>query len=348
MKSWRSALISPAAAVLDAVRLLDLTALQIALVVDEEQHLLGTITDGDVRRGIIQGIPLEAPVSRIMNRAPIAALPSDDPEKLRAKLRGLKLKHLPIVDGVGTVVGLYTVEDLLADKAPHDNWVLLMAGGQGARLRPFTETTPKPLLTIGKKPLLETILEKFIMQDFRRFYISLNYKGEMIRAHFGDGSHWGVEIRYIEEPFPMGTAGPLGLLPDRPQQPLIVMNGDLLTDVNVGAMLSYHQTQGAVATMGVREYDFQVQFGVVEIDNGRIKAINEKPVHRFLINGGIYVLSPEAVAEVDGSAALDMPQLFNQLAGSGKHTVVFPILESWLDIGRPEDLQLARSLLSKV
>lgn len=346
MTSWRSVLIPPTTAVLEALTRLDSSALQILMVVDQKDKLLGTLTDGDIRRGIIHGVSMDAPVERIMQRSPTTAGPGESRERLLSIMRPLKLRQLPILDGAGRVIGLCTLDDLLTEEPQRDNWVVLMAGGQGQRLRPLTESTPKPLLKVGEKPLLETILEKFLVQNFRKFFISVNYKAEMIREHFGDGSRWGVEIRYIEEDGPLGTAGPLGLLPEVPELPMVVMNGDLLTDINFGAMLDFHREQGALATMGVREYDVQVQFGVVETEHGRITAINEKPVHRFLINGGVYVLSPAALGYVPKGQALDMPQLFNGLAQNGKHTVVFPIFESWLDIGRIEDLQRARSMFA--
>jgi dTDP-glucose pyrophosphorylase len=347
MQSWRSALIDPNKAILDAVSALDRNSLQILLVVGPGDRLLGTVTDGDIRRGIIRGVPMNASVTEIMNPRPSAAGPGDSRERMAAMMRVLKLKHLPIIDSEGTVIGLCTVDDLLVTRAPRDNWVVLMAGGQGVRLRPLTDSTPKPLLRVGTKPILETIIERFLTQDFRKFYISVNYKREMIREYFGDGSRWDAEIRYLDEDAPLGTAGPLGLLPEVPEHPFIVMNGDLLTDVSFGSMLDFHCDQKAVATMGVREYEFQVQFGVVETEAGQITAINEKPVHRFLINGGVYVLNPEVVTSLDGRTVLDMPHLFGSLIEAGKRTVVFPILESWLDIGRHEDLQHAHMLLSQ-
>lgn len=332
---------------MEAVTTLDSSALQIILVVDADNRLLGTLTDGDVRRGIIRGVPLDAPVSSIMQKSPTTAKSSDSRERMLSVMRGLKLKQLPILDGLGQVIGLCTVDDILTQGEPRENWVVLMAGGQGVRLRPLTEKTPKPLLKVGEKPLLETILQKFLIQGFRKFYISVNYKAEMIQEYFGDGSDWGAEIRYLEEEGPLGTAGPLSLLPQAPEHPVLVMNGDLLTDVNFGAMLNFHHEQGALATMGVREYEIQVQFGVVETEGARITSINEKPVHRFLINGGIYVLSPEAISHIPKGKPMDMPQVFNHLTANGDCTVVFPIVESWLDIGRIEDLQQARLLFSQ-
>ena len=248
--------------------------------------------------------------------------------------------HLPIVDGERRVQDLI-LDNLLAHEERVENWVVLMAGGLGSRLNPMTKTTPKPLLKVGEKPLLETIVEKFTHQGFRRFFISVNYKGEMVKRHFGDGSRWNADIRYLEEDERLGTAGALGLLPNAPTLPVIVMNGDVLTNVNFRSLLEFHEEQDARATMAVREYDFQVPFGVVDLEGARVLNIEEKPVHRFFVNAGIYVIESEVLESVPPNVHLDMPDLFRRLLGDGMKTAAFPIREYWLDIGHLDDLEQA-------
>ena len=242
----------------------------------------------------------------------------------------------------GDLAGALEILDRLIAPAPvRDNWVVLMAGGLGTRLHPLTKHAPKPLLRVGNRPLLETILLNFIKQGFRRFYISVNYKADMVKAHFDDGRRWGVEIRYLEEDQRLGTAGPLALIEDIPEQPLIISNGDLLTKVSFEKMLAFHRDHGADATMGVREYDLEVPFGVVQLDQDRIVGIEEKPVHSFFVNAGLYVISPAVLSKIPRSQSYDMPDLFTHMAAAGAVTVAFPVREYWLDVGRMDDFERA-------
>jgi NDP-sugar pyrophosphorylase family protein len=238
------------------------------------------------------------------------------------------------------VVGLVLRDELLTPQ-PLANHVIFMAGGLGSRLRPMTEETPKPLLTVGRKPLLETILEGFIEHGFRHFHMSVNYKAEQVKQHFGDGERWGVEIDYLEEDEQLGTAGPLGLLPEVPEEPILVMNADVLTKVNFRNILDFHFEQGASATMCVREYDFRVPFGVVNIERDRIVGIEEKPLQTFFVNAGIYVVSPELLDLVGKDEPLDMPEFFGRAIDAGHHAAVFPVREYWMDVGRLDDYERA-------
>lgn len=248
---------------------------------------------------------------------------------------------MPIVNEQGVLVGLETLQHLIKNIS-YDNPVLLMAGGFGTRLLPLTKETPKPLLKVGKLPILETIITQFIDAGFHNFYISTHYKAEMVRKHFGDGSAWGVSIQYIHETKPMGTAGSLGLLPrDIQDLPILVMNGDLLTKVNFEHLLEFHKEQGGVATMCVREYDFQVPYGVIESKECRITSIVEKPVHQFFVNAGIYVLNPALVKSVDGKTYLDMPSLLESRIENGEQVDTFPLHEYWIDIGHLEEFERA-------
>lgn len=340
-------LIRPGAAILDAIACIDRTGLQIALVVDGAGRLAGTVTDGDIRRALLRNLPLTTPVTEIMMRNPRMAPAGSDDTMLFRLMRALQIRHLPLVDEDGRVVGLRTLEGML--KSPRrPNRVVLMAGGLGSRLRPLTQHLPKPMLPVGGKPLLETILETFADHGFYRFAISLNYLAESITSHFGDGSRWGVEIEYLQETRRMGTAGSLTLLPGRPEEPVLVMNGDILTSVDFKQMLDFHLENNALATMAVHEHTMQVPYGVVETSGHRLSAIIEKPVHHHFINAGIYVLDPAAWDRIPKGTYYDMPELFQRLIAEGQTTVAFPIREYWLDIGQPQDLQRAETEFATV
>jgi len=303
--------------------------------------LLGTVTDGDIRRGLLRGLGLEAPIDAIMKRDPLTAKPKTGREKLLATMADRMLRQIPLLDADGRVVGLALIDELIRPASGRRNPVVLMAGGIGSRLMPLTKSAPKPLLSVGDKPLLETILEGFVKQDFRRFFISVNYKAQMIKEHFGDGRKWDADIRYLEEDRPLGTAGALRLLPERPKEPMIVMNGDLLTRVNFHHLLDYHGQSASKATMCVREYDFEVPFGVVEIEDNRIRSLDEKPVHNFFVNAGIYVLDSEVVDLIPAGETCDMTALFESIIGEGLPAVAFPIREYWLDVGSVDQLKRA-------
>lgn len=342
MSDWRKTLIGPTATLRDAIAGLDASALQIAMVVDGAGRLLGTVTDGDVRRAILRGAALESSVEGVMNASPIVARPGED---LRARLPELRTRHIlriPLVDAQGIVQGLELFEELAAPREK-ENWVVLMAGGMGSRLRPLTDDCPKPMLRIGERPILETILLSFAEQGFRKFYLSINYLGEMVRAHFGDGSRWGVTIRYLVEDQRLGTAGALSLLHERPRLPFFVMNGDILAKVNFNAMLAFHEDTGALASVGVRHISHSIPYGVVRLDGHKLVDIVEKPEEKVFISGGIYVLAPQVLDEVPAGRYFDMPTLLQQLARRGASTVGFPIHEYWLDIGHKEDFARAHA-----
>jgi len=342
MKDWKNVVVTSEVSIRQAIEKISASGLQIALVVDGNNRLLGTVTDGDIRTGILKGIEIESSVQTIMHNRPTVAKPGDERELILNTMKARHIHHMPIVDADGRLVGLETLDELLKP-APRDNIVVLMAGGLGTRLRPLTNDCPKPLLYIGNRPILETILLNFIDYGFSRFYLSVNYKAQMVVDHFGDGSRWGIDIQYLHEKQRMGTAGALGLLPERPVHPLIVMNADLITKVNFGSLLDYHAKHNAQATMCVREYDFQVPYGVVQLDSHRLLGIEEKPVKRFFVNAGIYTLNPDVLDVVPKDTFFDMPQLFDQLIKEKKEIAVFPIREYWLDIGHLNDYERAAS-----
>lgn len=340
MKSWKNILASSSTTIREAIRIMDAGALKIALVVDDALHLLGTVSDGDVRRGILKGYSLDDYVYQVMNTSPAVVLQNAGRDNILALMRRKQVHQIPVVDQAGILVGLEIIDTIIAT-TKQNNWVVLMAGGLGTRLKQLTKDTPKPLLKIGGKPILETILENFIDQGFCRFFISVNYKSELIESHFDDGSRWGVQIEYLRENKKLGTGGALGLLPKRPSAPLLVMNGDVLTKVDFSQLLDFHREHKAEATMCVREYDFQVPYGVVKVDNHRIIAIEEKPVQCFFVNAGIYVLEPHTLDLVPPNVFFDMPSLFENLIEQKMEATVFPVREYWLDIGRMDDFDRA-------
>ncbi|CAA7603189.1 Nucleotidyl transferase domain protein [Acididesulfobacillus acetoxydans] len=340
MQNWREVLIAPDTPILKAIEIIDKGAAKIALVADKEKSLLGTVTDGDIRRGILNGIAMDDAVSRVMNPHPFTARSEERQETILAIMKLKRLQQIPILDQSGHITGIELLENLVQGDI-RDNWVVVMVGGLGTRLHPLTQNYPKPLLKVGSKPLLETILENFMEYGFRRFYFSVNYKSELIEEYFGDGSRWGVDIRYVSESRRLGTAGALSLLPEKPRLPLVVMNGDLLTKVNFAQLVGFHRSHNAQATMCVREYDFQVPYGVVVVDGHKLTGIKEKPVQHFFVNAGIYVLEPEVLELIPPNEFFDMPTLFNKLIELQCETTVFPLREYWIDIGRMDDYERA-------
>ena len=341
-KDWRTTLIKPDRSLREAIGVIDKSGLQIALVTSDDSQLLGTVTDGDVRRGLLAGIGLEDPVSNVMNSTPTVANLNQTPQDILSVMKTKQLRQIPVVDTDQCVVGMEVIDSLL--QCPRrDNPVILLAGGLGSRLMPLTENCPKPLLKVGDKPILERIIENFKAFGFHRFYLSVNYMAEMIEEYFGDGSQWEVEIDYLRERKRLGTAGAISLLPDKPELPFVVMNGDLLTKINFSHLLDFHDNHAPMGTMCVREYQFQVPFGVVKLDRHRLRGIDEKPVQRFFVNAGIYVLEPDVLNYVPNEDYLDMPTLFEDLLKNQHETAVFPIREYWLDIGRKDDFERANA-----
>lgn len=348
MLHWKESILPETATLLDVMSNLNLTGTRIAGIVNSEGKLLGIITDGDLRRALTGGHGLDTPAPKIMRREFIfAGLDTPDRALLRL-MREKSLLQIPVLDEAHRLVDIRFLTDLALPQT-RDNWVILMAGGLGERLRPLTESLPKPMLAVGGRPILEHILESFMEYGFCKFFISVNYLAEKIEKYFGNGAALGVEIDYLKESSKLGTAGALSLLPGRPELPLLVMNGDVLTRLNFAAMLDFHNLNQAAASMGVREYNWEVPYGVIKTEGNRLTAIVEKPVQHYFVNAGVYVLSPEAVAAVPGNGArYDMPALFEQLMAMGRNTVAYPIREYWLDIGQPQDLEKANAEYAKV
>lgn len=341
-KNWQKVVLSPAHSVRDALAVINAEALRVCLVVDQDQYLLGVVTDGDIRRAILNNVALTQSVTAVMNRSPITVLANQPRAQLLELMRERSVLSLPVINEEGKLIGLETWEQ--AVQAPiYDNPVFIMAGGFGTRLRPLTDNCPKPMLKVGDKPILETLLGQFLKAGFKNIYISTHYMPEQITDYFGDGSAWGATIRYVHEETPLGTGGALGLLPDDiPALPLIMINGDVLTTVDFNRLLDFHNKYQPVATMCVREYDYQVPYGVISGDGHRILEMQEKPIQRYFVNAGIYVVSPELFMNVPRQERIDMPTLLEQQIAKQEEVLMFPIYEYWLDIGRMDDFNKAQ------
>lgn len=338
---WRRTLLPGTATVQQAIRCLEESALQIALVVSADGALIGTLTDGDVRRALLRGLTLDSPIETMIQRNPVVVPPHMGTDLVLHLMRANRLHQLPIVDEERRVLGLHLLDDLM-EPAKRDNLMVILAGGRGVRLRPLTENCPKPLLPVGGKPMLEHILERAKKEGFSRFILAVHYLGHMIEEYFGDGSRWDVRVEYLREESPLGTAGALGLIAPRPVAPFVVSNGDVLTDIKYGELLDFHTLHGAAATMAVRQHEWQHPFGVVRTEGVDIVGFEEKPVARSHINAGIYVLEPKVQDALPPNAPCDMPLLFNRLQERGERTIVYPMHEPWFDVGRLEDLERAR------
>jgi len=340
--NWKAICISPTSTIRQALVLINEGALRTALVLDKQSPLLlGVITDGDIRRGLLRNLSLDAQVTEVMNAHPITASSDLCKDQLHHIMLKNSLLSLPLIKD-GELVGLAVINNC-AQKVVHENPVFLMAGGFGSRLQPLTDDCPKPMLKIGKKPILEIILQSFIEAGFINFYISTHYLPEKICSYFGNGEKWGVNITYVHEDAPLGTAGALGLLPtDKPDLPILMMNGDILTQVDFHELLNCHQHHNADATMCVRKYDYQIPYGVIQYEESKITSIVEKPHQHFFVNAGIYVVSQKLAQTVCENQSIDMTTLLERKMADGGHVAMFPIHEYWLDIGRMEDYTRAQ------
>ncbi|MFC1672688.1 nucleotidyltransferase family protein [Pseudomonadota bacterium] len=344
LKHWHETLIQPSSTMLDAMKVLDETAMQIVLVVNDDNQLKGVVTDGDIRRALLSGKGMDAPVDQVMTTDPIHGSPSDSRDMMISRMRSLSLHHMPVVDDAGILVDFVTTEPL----GTRPNWVVLMAGGLGSRLRPLTNDVPKPMLRIGDRPILETIIGQLHEFGFGRFSISLNYLAEQIEGYFGDGSRWGIDIDYLRETQPLGTAGALSLMAEKPTAPLILMNGDLLTKLNFDKLIDFHEEHKAPMTVCVREYTYSVPYGVLETDGAFLNSIKEKPKRHALVNAGIYVISPEVLDRIKPGERIDITDIISQLLDEGQKPAVFPVHEYWIDIGQKHDIERAMKEFSEV
>ncbi|OUS31474.1 alcohol dehydrogenase [Gammaproteobacteria bacterium 45_16_T64] len=338
---WENILIHSDQTIREALELINAESLRVVLVVDENRSLLGTVTDGDIRRGLLNNLQLSAPVSDVMKISPITTSSSTPKSELVELMKREDILSIPVLEN-GIVVGLETLQSALSCPK-YENPIFLMAGGFGTRLKPLTDFCPKPMLVIGDRPMLETVLESFIKAGFVNFYVSTHYMADQVRDHFGDGSQWNVNISYVHEEAPLGTGGALGLLPvDMPDLPIIMMNGDILTNVDFQRLLEFHNENDADATMCVREYEYQVPYGVITGEGNKIKSMIEKPIQRYFVNAGIYVVSQRLARSVPSNHKVDMPTILEKSLDVNDSVLMFPIHEYWLDIGRMDDFNRAQ------
>lgn len=336
----------PACSVRDTIACIDRNEKGIALVTDSGQRLLGTITDGDIRRAILSGISLDARADEVLVRKrggskPVTALLGADPAQLVKLMHEKSVRQVPLVDADNRVMGLATMEDLVPEPMLPLR-AMIMAGGKGTRLRPFTEDVPKPMLMVGDRPLMEHIVDHLRDAGIKRVSVATQYLAKKITDHFEDGSRFGVELDYVNEGEPHGTAGALGLM-DPWSEPLLVINGDVLTQVNFRAMLAFHRENSADMTVAVSKYEMDVPFGVVQCEGALVQKLAEKPTYSLLVNAGIYLLEPSVHRCIPQHQRFDMTDLINSLLAEGRRVVSFPILEYWLDVGKPGDYERAKN-----
>lgn len=341
MRQWEKALIGPEATFRDALMSIDSTGGGMALVVDPDRRLLGALSDGDLRRALIRGAGLEDHAISAANPNPVCAGSGEDRAGILALLRAHSLRQLPILDAERRVVGLVTGADFL-DIPIRTNQVVIMAGGKGERLAELTRNTPKPMLTVGSRPILDTIVGNLAGQGFRNFWLAVNYKAEQIESHFGDGAELGLNIRYLRENKALGTCGALSLMP-RPDEPFVVTNGDVLAKADYSHLLDSHLQSDADATVVVRDYQMQVPFGVIDARGSNVTRIDEKPTKNFTISAGAYVLSPEVLAIIPQDSFYDMPTLISDMIAKGMNVRLQRAEGYWMDIGRKSDYDQANA-----
>ena len=344
---WKKALLKSDATLQHAISNLNETGYQIVLVISDDGQLQGTITDGDVRRGLLRGLNLQSAVEGIINRDALVVPPDMQRELVLHLLKANKIHQIPIVDGERRVIGLHLM-DALSVPMTRPNRMIIMAGGLGTRLRPYTETCPKPLLPVAGKPMLEHIIERAKNDGFEYFTLAIHYLGHMIEDYFGNGELWQVNIDYIKEQSPLGTAGALSLLSTKPDKPFLISNGDILSGIRYGELLDFHVHHNAMATMAVRQHEWQHPFGVVQTKGVDIIGFNEKPISRTYVNAGVYVLEPSVLDLLNSNDHCDMPSVFEKLRKQACRTVVYPIHEPWLDVGEPKALAMANITEEKV
>lgn len=339
-KNWKQALLPLDATIHQAIQCLNDSALQIALVVSTEGVLQGTVTDGDIRRGLLQGLSLSDSLDGILNRKPFVVPSQMQREDVLRIMEMNKVHQLPVIDKNRCIIGMHRWDMLKAPKI-RPNVMIIMAGGLGSRLRPHTEQCPKPLLPVAGKPMLEHIIERAKLAGFQRFILAIGYLGHMIESYFGNGSLWDIKIDYIREDSPLGTAGALGLIEPISELPIVVTNGDVLTEIKYAELLDFHDHNQASATMAVRMFEWTHPFGVVQVDGIDIIGFEEKPNYKTNVNAGVYAINASVLALLQKNNYCDMPTLFERLIALKKRVIVYPIHEPWLDVGRPDDYEQA-------
>jgi dTDP-glucose pyrophosphorylase len=340
---WAKAILPQHSNVKQAVQILNETSLKIVLVVGSNGALIGTISDGDIRRGLLKGLELSSSIDSIVHREALV-VPSDLNHTMVVQLMiANRIQQIPIVDNDMRVIGMHLWDEINAPPI-RTNTMVIMAGGKGTRLQPHTDNCPKPLLPVSGKPILEHIIDRAKAEGFSRFILSIHYLGHMIEDYFGNGDSLGVEIGYLREELPLGTAGALSLLDPIPDSPFLVTNGDVLTDIHYGELLDFHLKHNAIATMAVRMNEWQNPYGVVQTQGVDITGYEEKPLSRTQINAGVYVIEPEVINLLDKGFPCDMPSLFKSIRDRSMRTIAYPVHEQWLDVGAPDEFEKASHL----
>jgi dTDP-glucose pyrophosphorylase len=335
---WKKTVICSSSSIKDAIKCLQKTGLKIVLVEDKNNIFKGTISDGDIRRGLLNNMTLDSNIDRIIKKDALIVPDNVDIDTVRSLMSSNQIFQIPIIDKNQKITGLHHWEDI-SKVAEKENYMIVMAGGMGKRLMPHTEHCPKPLVEVAGKPMLEHIIDQAKNEGFKKFIFSINYLGHMIEEYFGDGSQHEISIEYIKEEEPLGTAGSISLIDHLINAPAVVTNGDIISDIRYGEILDFHCKQDAIATMAVKVYEQQNPFGVVETNGIDIISLKEKPITSNYINAGVYVVSPNAIKELKKGSYCDMPDLFRKIINLNKKAVVYPMHEPWVDVGRPDDLK---------
>lgn len=338
-------LVAETATLRDAMAAVDRGAARIALAVDAEGRLTGVVTDGDLRRALLGGTDLHAPVTPVLTRRYLSVTPADGRAAALELMRARRIDAVPVVDEDGRPVGLHLLQQFLEPVA-RTNWAVIMAGGRGVRLRPMTDHLPKPMLPVAGRPIIERLVHHLVGFGLKRIFVSVNYLGDIIEEHLGDGSRFGARVEYLREDEALGTAGALGLLPGPPTEPLLLLNGDLVTSADLGGLLDAHVAGGYRATIGTRRYLHTVPFGCIEREGERVVAIEEKPTLEREVNGGIYALDPSVVVRVGTGRRVDTPDLISDLLAGGEPVGAFEIEDEWIDVGQREQLATARGVVT--
>lgn len=340
MISVENVKLSPNSTIKEALQVINKGAMQIAFVVDKNDKLIGTLTDGDIRRALLSGAELNSCIENIFYKNPTFAKIGDSKDKILKLALSKQLYQIPILDDNLKLIGVKKIEELVKPKNK-PNKVILMVGGLGTRLRPLTDKIPKPMLKVGSKPILQIIIERFVKQGYTDITLCTGYKSEIIENFFQNGDEFGAKIYYVKENKRLGTAGALGLIENLPKEPFFVMNGDILTEISFDAMLESHIQKNAVATIGAREFEYQVPYGVIDEQNDIVASIIEKPIKKCFVSAGIYVLNPQCLNEIQKDIYIDMPNLFMDLIDKKLKVAQFKIDGYWIDIGRHEEYERA-------
>jgi dTDP-glucose pyrophosphorylase len=330
--------------ILRALQSLEASALGIVLVEDDAKRLVGTLTDGDIRRGLLKGATLESPIDGCIQRHFMSVRPSTSRAEVLDLMQSRWLSQVPILDADGRLAGLHSLHEILG-ASPRPNWAVIMAGGRGERLRPLTDTVPKPMIRVAGRPILERIILHLVGFGVRRIFLAVNYRADVIEDHFKDGASFGCVIEYLREDVPLGTGGALSLLSAKPEQPMLVLNGDLLTQFDVGSLITFHTRGNYRATVGLHEYAHTVPFGVVDLEEDRIVRMREKPSHIWVANAGIYVFDPDILGRVSPNVHYPLPALVEECLERGEAVGGFRIEQDWIDVGRQAELARARGEL---